>query len=832
MADATRPHRNAAGDSSRAVSDPLGLLSLFNGTYTTAAASTTKRDSTTTVGSVRGMDICLMSRATTPVELIVDPSSKNAADSVQDNKVKEHVDDFKRESTRRRWEHARTSMNRKRTHDSATLEPPPPLYKCVVSSKKAPSEVIEPPLSGFADRPKALPARHIDGMLPPPTEHEPLGSIPKWLRHSPDAMAPSQRPEVECSKRVYTYGDPLPLEQPNETDELRFDSCFESGNLLSATRLFRTEGVNKETLPTASRQVHDRIPWVVDHEYDLQMHPDLKTSGNTQWFFFEVTKTRRLERYRFNVTNFAKSDSLYLEGMQPIVYSTKAAATMGIGWRRAGTVLCYSKNPSDVHRQQVCDMLEAVDTGDGDIDDGESTASGSASDDSDDEATSPVAPAQGGASSRQRDSFSKNKKTKGGTHTMSFDLEFEFEDDVVYLAYSHPYTYTDLQHFLNQLMSNPKTQHMCTRRVLCNTIAGNRCDLLTITAPPYIKPKVAATEDDARTNADNNNNKDGESSDTASSSSHERRLLVISARVHPGESNSSWIMQGMLEFLTSIHPAAVVLRKHFVFKVVPMLNPDGVINGNYRCSLSGQDLNRHWHLPCRNDHPTIAAFKHLIQAYQSRDESRVALFCDLHGHSRAQGLFLYGILSTADKQPSQPPKKVRNSVMTLRIAAALAKATLIHAHQMVIRAVPLLEDKMPKDDAAVLAEPRRNAEPVVAPTPKTDALSEIVVPAIDSVSARARVQELELGAEFRTSTDSNPLSSSMKAHGIDMAAFSAIAQEADQLLRETEGLTLDSPALWVAYDGINDEANAKDEIDLSVIVKTPTSARKMASFAR
>ena len=37
---------------------------------------------------------------------------------------------------------------------------------------------------------------------------------------------------------------------------------------------------------------------------------------------------------------------------------------------------------------------------------------------------------------------------------------------------------------------------------------------------------------------------------------------------------------------------AHVLRNHFVFKVVPMLNPDGVVNGNYRSSLAGEDLNR------------------------------------------------------------------------------------------------------------------------------------------------------------------------------------------------------------------------------------------------
>ena len=39
-------------------------------------------------------------------------------------------------------------------------------------------------------------------------------------------------------------------------------------------------------------------------------------------------------------------------------------------------------------------------------------------------------------------------------------------------------------------------------------------------------------------------------------------------------------------------PVAIRLRAKFVFKIIPMLNPDGVIVGNYRCSLSGLDLNR------------------------------------------------------------------------------------------------------------------------------------------------------------------------------------------------------------------------------------------------
>ena len=42
------------------------------------------------------------------------------------------------------------------------------------------------------------------------------------------------------------------------------------------------------------------------------------------------------------------------------------------------------------------------------------------------------------------------------------------------------------------------------------------------------------------------------------------------------------------------HLTAARARKRYVFKVIPMLNPDGVAVGNYRCSLHGQDLNRQW----------------------------------------------------------------------------------------------------------------------------------------------------------------------------------------------------------------------------------------------
>ncbi|PNJ19729.1 AGBL1 isoform 1, partial [Pongo abelii] len=120
-----------------------------------------------------------------------------------------------------------------------------------------------------------------------------------------------------------------------------------------------------------------------------------------------------------------------------------------------------------------------------------------------------------------------------------------------------------------------------------------------------------------------------------------RPYQVITARVHPGESNASWVMKGTLEFLVSSDPVARLLRENFIFKIIPMLNPDGVINGNHRCSLSGEDLNRQWLSPSAHLQPTIYHAKGLLYHLSSIGRSPV-VFCDFHGHSQKKNVFLYG----------------------------------------------------------------------------------------------------------------------------------------------------------------------------------------------
>ena len=77
-----------------------------------------------------------------------------------------------------------------------------------------------------------------------------------------------------------------------------------------------------------------------------------------------------------------------------------------------------------------------------------------------------------------------------------------------------------------------------------------------------------------------------------------------------------------------------------MFKIVPMLNPDGVINGSYRCSLIGQDLNRRWKSTSKILHPEISSVKRLVK--NLRKEREIVMYCDMHGHSRNKNIFMYG----------------------------------------------------------------------------------------------------------------------------------------------------------------------------------------------
>jgi cytosolic carboxypeptidase protein 2/3 len=171
---------------------------------------------------------------------------------------------------------------------------------------------------------------------------------------------------------------------------------------------------------------------------------------------------------------------------------------------------------------------------------------------------------------------------------LSFELYTQYEQDEVQIAYCIPYTYTRLSEFLLQLSSRPETKPFLKISKLCTSLGGLEVPLVLVHQGLEEEGADVGEEGVAR------------------------RCVVVSGRAHPGESNGSHMMEGFVEWLCGGSKEAAMLRRYVVFKIVPMLNPDGVAIGNYRTGLSGRDFNREYRSPDKALFPEVYHFKKLV----------------------------------------------------------------------------------------------------------------------------------------------------------------------------------------------------------------------------
>lgn len=107
-------------------------------------------------------------------------------------------------------------------------------------------------------------------------------------------------------------------------------------------------------------------------------------------------------------------------------------------------------------------------------------------------------------------------------YTLSFTVEFVHDHDQVYFAHCYPYTYTDCIMFLKRICLPSFGKDRLRRTALCKTKAGNSVEMLIVT-------NFLSTQDQIA----------------------DRKCVIISARVHPGESNSSFVMEGIIDLMLS-----------------------------------------------------------------------------------------------------------------------------------------------------------------------------------------------------------------------------------------------------------------------------------------
>jgi cytosolic carboxypeptidase protein 5 len=117
-----------------------------------------------------------------------------------------------------------------------------------------------------------------------------------------------------------------------------------------------------------------------------------------------------------------------------------------------------------------------------------------------------------------------------------------------------------------------------------------------------------------------------------------KKVCVFTSRVHTGESPGSFMLNGLIEMITDLRSEqGRMLRKNFVFKIIPTLNPDGVARGYYRLDTLGQNLNRFYMEPSKKDQPTIWAFKIMIS-----NVLNLHYYVDFHAHASKKGVFMFG----------------------------------------------------------------------------------------------------------------------------------------------------------------------------------------------
>ena len=122
---------------------------------------------------------------------------------------------------------------------------------------------------------------------------------------------------------------------------------------------------------------------------------------------------------------------------------------------------------------------------------------------------------------------------------------------------------------------------------------------------------------------------------------HDKHIIFITARVHPGETPGTLTFNGILKTLIDAdNPINKILLDNFIFKLIPIINVDGVSNGYFRLNTEGYNLNRCYLGPSQKINPEIFAVTKLFYYYSSN--YKVRYYFDLHADMNTRGVYTFG----------------------------------------------------------------------------------------------------------------------------------------------------------------------------------------------
>nr|XP_022317256.1 cytosolic carboxypeptidase-like protein 5 isoform X13 [Crassostrea virginica] len=243
-----------------------------------------------------------------------------------------------------------------------------------------------------------------------------------------------------------------------------------------------------------------------------------------------------------------------------------------------------------------------------------------------------------------------------GQFILTFTYRFlDVKGAITYFAFCYPWSYMEQQERLNEYdkkfshckelnSSSPKDSIYYHRELLCYSPDQLRLDLVTVSSCHGLSSETEPRFD---------HNLFPEKDVPRCKKFRGKRVFFLSSRVHPGETPASFVFNGFLEFILKDNdPRAKALRRQFVFKCIPILNPDGVQRGHYRTDQRGVNLNRMYLDPSIELHPSIYASKsmlvyHHVKNRIIRDNDNVNIRINFPGH-----------ILTSSPDPPTPSKEV------------------------------------------------------------------------------------------------------------------------------------------------------------------------------
>jgi len=179
-------------------------------------------------------------------------------------------------------------------------------------------------------------------------------------------------------------------------------------------------------------------------------------------------------------------------------------------------------------------------------------------------------------------------------HTFIFSETFT--DNTAWIAYAHPYSYSRYKEFISGLQDEENV----TTETIATTEEGRQVNMVSI------------TDRDVLTD--------------------QKKVILIMALQHAGEDAGGYFVEGMIDYLLSDNPEADNIRKNYVYKFLPMMNPDGIFGGISRYNAEMEDLNNIW-MNDERAQEEVSGVKKWTNKWHDAGNS-LDLFIDVHNHSQ------------------------------------------------------------------------------------------------------------------------------------------------------------------------------------------------------